>query len=149
LKKIAIALATAAALSMPAFAEDYATAKDAEAMVGKVVKALAADKAGTIKEINSKDKKWVHMDLYPTVYTFDGTCLAHGQNEKLAGKNMIDMVDADGKAHIRERMELAKTKGKFWQDFKFKDPVSKQILPKSMYCETSADMAVCAGIYKR
>jgi cytochrome c len=31
----------------------------------------------------------------------------------------------------------------------FSDPVTKKLLPKSMYCEKLSDTAVCAGIYKR
>ena len=50
---------------------------------------------------------------------------------------------------MKERVELAKSKGKFWQDYKFTDPVTKKILPKSMYCEKLEETAVCAGIYKR
>jgi cytochrome c len=74
--------------------------------------------------------------------------MAHGANEKFVGKNMIDLRDADGKEHIRERMELAKTKSSFWQDFKFVNPVTKKMEPKSMYCERADELVVCGGIYK-
>ena len=65
------------------------------------------------------------------------------------GKDLIDLKDIDGRPYIRERMELAKTKGKFWQDFKFPNPVSKRIEPKSMYCERFEDMVVGCGGYKK
>ncbi|HEX5394152.1 MAG TPA: cache domain-containing protein [Rhodocyclaceae bacterium] len=142
--------ATAALLvSHGAFAEEFATPKEAEALVGKVVKAVTADRAGTFKEITAKDKKWVVRDLYPVVYDMSGKCLAHGQNEKQVGKDLIEMADADGKEFVRERVELAKSKGKFWQDYKFTDPVTKKVLPKSAYCEKAGDVIVCAGVYKR
>lgn len=144
-----LAAAAVVAVSQGAWAEDYATPKEAEAMVGKVVKALAADRAGTLKEITGKDKKWVVRDLYPVVYDLGGKCLAHGQNEKQVGKDLIEMADADGKEFVKERVELAKSKGKFWQDYKFTDPVTKKVLPKSAYCEKTGDVIVCAGVYKR
>lgn len=144
-------LAAAAALlvSHGAFSDDFATPKEAEAMVAKAVKAVTADRAGTLKEITAKDKKWVVRDLYPVVYDMNGKCLAHGQNEKQVGKDLIEMADADGKEFVKERVELAKSKGKFWQDYKFTDPVTKKVLPKSAYCEKTGDVIVCAGVYKR
>jgi signal transduction histidine kinase len=79
----------------------------------------------------------------------EGTALAHGANAKMVGKNLIDLRDANGKEHIRERMELAKTKAAFWQDFSWVNPVSKKIEPKQMYCErTEEKLVVCGGIYK-
>lgn len=130
-------------------AEEFATPKQAEELVAKVVKAVNADKAGTFKEITGKDKKWIHLDLYPVVYDMGGKCLAHGQNEKQVGKDLLEIADPDGKEFIKERVELAKSKGKFWQDYKFIDPVTKKVLPKSAYCEKTGEMIVCAGVYKR
>lgn len=150
MKKTAILLALSLGAGLCAFAEDdFGTAKDAEALVGKAVKAVQADKATAFKEITAKDKKWIHRDLYPMVYDLSGKCLAHGQNEKQVGKDLIDLVDADGKEFVKERIALAKGKGKFWQDYKFKDPVTNKVLPKAAYCEKAGDVVVCSGIYKR
>ncbi|MDO8699345.1 MAG: cache domain-containing protein [Rhodoferax sp.] len=150
MKKIAASLTLALAVSVSTFAADeFASAKDAETLVAKVVKAIAANKEGTFKEVTAKDHKWVDRDLYPMVYDMSGKCLAHGQNERQVGKDLIEVVDADGKEYIKERIELAKSKGKFWQDYRFKDPVSKKVLPKTAYCEKAIDVIVCSGIYKR
>lgn len=67
----------------------------------------------------------------------------------MVGKELIAFMDSDGKAVYKERVELARSKGKFWQSYKFTDPASKKIMPKQMYCERLDDTAVCAGIYKR
>ena len=82
------------------------------------------------------------------VYGLDGTVRAHGANEKMIGKNLISLKDIDGKAFVQERVDLAKSKGIFWQDYKFTNPVSRKVEPKSMYCEKLEDAAVCGGIYK-
>jgi signal transduction histidine kinase len=150
MKKYLLVFAATSLISSAVFAADnFATAKDAEEMVAKAAKAVGADQVTTFKEIIGKDKKWVDRDLYAVVYDMSGKCVAHGQNEKQAGKDLIDLADADGKEFIKERVELAKRKGKFWQDYKFTDPVSKKVLPKSAYCEKSGELIVCAGIYKR
>ena len=142
-------ISAAMVTSLVLAADNFATPKEAEAMVAKVVKSYSADKMGTLKEITAKDKKWIDHDLYPVVYDMDGKCRAHGQNENFVGKDLIDLTDPDGKKFVKERIELAKSKGKFWQDYKFTDPVSQKVLPKSTYCEKAEDVIVCSGIYKR
>lgn len=73
---------------------------------------------------------------------------AHGANEKMVGRNLIDLKDVDGKAFVRERVELGKTKQNFWQDYKFTNPETKKVEPKSMYCERLEQTVVCGGVYK-
>lgn len=148
-KFLMLAVAAALSSSLVFAADEFANTKDAEAIVAKAVKAVAADRANTLKEITAKDPKWVDRDLYAVVYDMSGKCMAHGQNPKQVGKDLIDMADADGKEFVKERVALAKSKGKFWQDYKFTDPVTKKVLPKSAYCEKAGDVIVCAGVYKR
>ena len=132
-----------------AWATEGATAKQAEAMVKKGVAYIAAngrDKA--FAEFTSKQGQFRDRDLYLTVWRVDGTVMAHGANEKMVGRNLIDLKDIDGKEFVRERMELAKKKTSFWQDYKFTNPVSKKVEPKAMYCEPHEDIVVCGGVYK-
>ena len=140
----------AAGFSMNAMADTKATAAEATAMVKKAAVAIKAtkDKDKLFAEVTAKDAKWVDRDLYLVVYSLDGTVKAHGANAKLVGNNMMDMMDIDGKPYIKERIELAKSKGTFWQDYKFTNPTTKKIEPKSMYCEKVEELVACAGIYK-
>lgn len=149
MKRFAAALITIGTLCAPAFAEDPATPKDAEALVGKVIKALVADKTGTFKEITAKNPSWVRNNIYTLILDSTGVILAHGGNEKMVGINSIELVDADGKPFGREVIEATMAKGKAWIDFKFGDPVTKKVVPKSIYCEKLSNMAACAVIYKR
>ena len=102
----------------------------------------------TFAEITKKDGAFQDRDLYLVVYGMDGVVHAHGANEKMVGKNLIDLKDVDGKAFVKERVEMAKTKPSFWQDYKFTNPENKKIEPKTMYCERLEDTVVCGGIYK-
>lgn len=131
-------------------AGDRGTKEEAQAMVkkaGEYIKANGAEKA--YAEFSKPDGQFHDRDLYVVVYDLTGKCVAHGSNPKLVGKDMIDMQDSDGKYYIKERVELAKTKTDFWQDYKFSDPISKKISPKQTYCEHVGDTAVCTGIYKQ
>jgi cytochrome c len=127
----------------------YATPARAEQLVAKAVAAQRKDSAKTYAAITAKDPAWVQGDLYPVVYDLHGKVLAHGQSPRMVGKDVLELRDADGKAFVRERMELAATKASFWQDYAFLDPVTKTVMPKRMYCERADDTVVCAGIYKR
>jgi len=137
------------ASALAAHAEGNATAAEATAMVKKGVSFIKSNgKDKGYAEITSKGGQFHDRDLYLTVYGMDGVVRAHGANEKMVGKNLIDLKDVDGKAFVKERVELAAAKPSFWQDYKFTNPVSKKIEPKSMYCEKLDDTIVCGGIYK-
>lgn len=132
-----------------AWAAENATPKEAEAMVKKgvtFIKANGKDKG--YAEITNKQGQFKDRDLYLAVYRLDGTPMAHGANEKMVGRNLIELKDIDGKEFVRERMDMAKTKASFWQDYKFTNPVTKKVEPKSMYCERLDDTVVCGGVYK-
>ncbi len=143
--------ATAVALaSTCAFAENVVTAKEAEAMVKKGVSFIKANgKEKGYAEITSKQSQFKDRDLYLVVYGFDGKVWAHGANEKMVGKVLLDLKDIDGKEFVKERVELGKTKASFWQDYKFTNPVDKKIEPKSAYCERLDETVVCGGVYKK
>lgn len=130
-------------------AEGGATAKEAEAMVKKgvaYIKANGNDKG--YAEISTKGGQFSDRDLYLVVYGLDGKVLAHGANQKMVGKDLIGLKDVDGKEFVRERVEMGKAKNTFWQDYKFTNPQTKKVEPKSMYCERLDVTVVCGGIYK-
>src|SRR5262245_27834641 len=132
-----------------AFAAEWATKEEAVAMVKKAVafiKEQGPEKA--YPEISNRPGRFIDRDLYVVVYGFDGKVLAHGANAALIGKGTLDTKDADGKAFVKERVELASKQPSFWQDYKFMNPVTKQIEPKQTYCERLDQTAVCAGVYK-
>jgi signal transduction histidine kinase len=129
---------------------EFATADEAQAMVKKGVSFVKANgNEKSYAEITNKQGRFVDRDLYLVVYGLDGVVRAHGANERMVGKNLIDLKDVDGKEFVRERVELGKSKPNFWQEYKFTDPLTKEVKPKSMYCERLEDTVVCGGIYKR
>jgi len=141
-----LSLAGTAALA----ADGGATEADATAMVKKgvaYIKANGKDKG--YAEITSKAGQFRHEDLYLTVYSLDGVMLAHGANEKMVGKNLLELKDIDGKAFIKERLEMARAKPSFWQDYKFTNPSTKKVEPKRVYCERLDESVICGGIYRK
>jgi cytochrome c len=156
LRHLSIVLATfVLSLGIPAAAQKAdakkGTAAEATAMVDKAIahiKKVGREKA--FADFNNKTGPFVDRDLYVVVYDMKGKVLAHGANEKMIGKDVIDLRDNDGKYFVKERVEMM-SKGadaKGWQDYKFMNPVSRQIEPKSMYLRRYEDLIVGCGIYK-
>ncbi len=147
----AVAAALALVFLAPAQAKDeFGTRAEAEALVKKAVAHIkSAGNEAAYADFTGKKAGWVDRDLYVVVYGMDGKGIAHGQNAKMVGKDLIDLKDADGKPFVKERTELAASKGKFWQEYKFTDPVTKKVLPKEMYCERVEAVITCVGVYKR
>jgi len=151
MKKI-LALIATLALSLAAHAADAdfkrASPAEAEAMVKKAIvyyKKNGKDKS--MAEFMKNPGPFVDRDLYVTVYDMQANDLAH-INPKMVGKNMMELRDADGKYHIKERMEAAQKGMSGWQDFKFFNPVSKKIEPKRMYWEKYDNLVFACGAYK-
>ncbi len=131
-------------------AEKRGTSAEAEALVKKAIAYMKSNgKEVAFAEINNPKGRFTDRDLYIFVYDINGKCVAHGLNLKMIGKDLAEMKDADGKMFVKERIEIAKTKGKGWQDYKFTDPISKNIEQKRAYVEKYDDLIVGSGIYKQ
>jgi signal transduction histidine kinase len=143
-----IALA-AVAVAGGVVAAEKVTKDEAVAMVQKAIAAIKAEGADkAYAEIDDPSGAFVDRDLYIAVYGLDGTVLAHGSQKDRIGTNQIDDKDPDGKAFVKERVELAKTQPSFWQTYKFMNPVTKTVEPKDMYCERLDETVVCGGVYR-
>jgi len=125
------------------------TTAEAEALVKKAVayvKANGKDKA--FAEISDTKGKFVVGDLYVFVYDLTGKCVAHGGNAKMIGKDLIEMKDPDGKSFVKERVEIAKTKGSGWQNYKWNNPTNNKIEDKTAYIQKCDDLIIGCGAYK-
>jgi signal transduction histidine kinase len=147
------ALLVATSLTLPVLpalaADDRAKPEEAKALLAKAVahvKAVGKDKA--MADFMVKPGPWIERDLYITVFDLNGKTLAHGSIPKLVGKDNINMQDANGKFHVKERLEIAKAKGKGQQEFAFLNPMTKQIEPKLMFFERLDDIVIACGAYK-
>jgi cytochrome c len=108
----------------------------------------ASGKEISLAEFSHPSGQFVKDQRYVFVLDLNGIMLAHGINEKYAGKNFLDLKDSDGKSFIREIVEAAKTKGSGWVDYKWYHPVTKEERPKTVYFEKIDDVIVCSGIYQ-
>ncbi|MES2742054.1 MAG: cache domain-containing protein [Pseudomonadota bacterium] len=129
-------------------ATERGTREEAIAMVKKAIAQIKKDGLDkTVAAVNDRNGSYIDRDLYVMIYDLKGKNLAHGGNPKMIGKDLYDIRDVDGVYFIRDRIEIAKTKGTGWQNYKFVNPVSKAVEPKSLYIERAGDVVVTSGVY--
>jgi cytochrome c len=149
LKKIIVAVILCLFVAVSVFAQQRGTTAEAKKMVEEAIAYIKANgQQKAFAEISNPNGRFVDRDLYITVFDMNGTCLAHGAIPEVIGKNRLDNKDPDGKFFIKERIEAAKTKGSGWQDYKFLDPLTKKVEPKTFYFERYNDLVVGCGAYQ-
>jgi len=144
-------LALSALLALPAFAQDRGSRDDAKALNDAAVahiKKVGIDQA--VKDFGTDKARWMPKDLYPFVQDFAGIMRFH-LNDKMIGKNFMDVKDASGKEFAKEMTSVAKSaKAVGWVDYEWTHPATKKIEDKTSYIQRvpGADMFVGVGIYR-
>jgi cytochrome c len=147
MKKVLASLVIVSFLASFAFAGG--TADEAKVLVEKAVSYIKSDgKDKAFSEFTNSKGKFINKDLYIFVVDFNGSTLAHGGNTNLVGKDMSELKDADGEFFIKKMISVAKSKGSGWVDYKWVNPVTKKIEPKSTYIQKNDTYFVGCGIYK-
>lgn len=132
-----------------ALASDRGTPPEAKALAEKAAAHLKeVGKEQAFADFNDPKGKFVDRDLYIFVEDMTATNLAHGANKALIGKSLYDLKDADGKLLGRNFVEVAKTKGAGWVNYKWPNPVTKKIEEKETYIIRVDDVFVGCGAYK-
>lgn len=132
-----------------AVAAERGTPDQAVALVKKAIAYIKANgKEKAFAEFSNPSGQFKDRDLYIMVYDMQGNNKAHGANAKLIGKNLSEIKDADGKFIVKSFIEVAGTKGSGWVDYKWPNPVSNAVEPKSTYVEKYEDILLGCGIYK-
>ena len=125
-------------------------ADEAKAMVERAaafLKDAGPDKA--FEAFNDPANKDFHdRDLYIFVRGMDGNTVAHGANKGMIGHTNLELKDADGKPYNKEMIHLANSTGSGWVDYRWVNPVSHKIEPKSSFIVKVGDYVVGAGFYR-
>lgn len=131
------------------FAAERGSREDAVALVHKAIAFYKANgKEKTFAEINNKSGQFIDRDLYVYIVGMDGMMLAHGANERLIGRDMSIMKDADGKLFAREMFALMKANKSGWVDYKWPNPITRKIESKTTYIEPFDGYGFAVGVYR-
>ena len=128
-----------------AFADDKA---DCISLSEAAAKMMKEDFTGALCEINKKDGKFVKGNIYVFAMR-GGVVVAHPFKPKLAGMDLINHKDKEGKEYIKEYIKVVKEKGSGWVDYKYPKPGKEKVSDKTTYVlKVDDDYYVCAGYYK-
>ena len=132
-----------------AFAFASSEMDTAKAMVEKGIAFLKANgKEKALAEFSDPKGQFVKGEVYAFVWDLNAVVIAHPINQKIIGKNMLEVPDAGGKLFRKEVVELARTKGSGWVDYKYKNPQTNKIEDKTTFIKKEGDMIIAAGAYK-
>ncbi|MCF8479637.1 MAG: cache domain-containing protein [Rhodospirillum sp.] len=136
----------------PGLAKDPHSVEEVQALVEKAhtlvvekgiedAKPLLHDKAG---EFWSADN-----ELYAFVIDYDGNWVIYPPKPAGEGQNLINVKDVDGKALVREMIELAKTQGSGWTEYRWMNPATQKIQKKKTFVQAvdGQPYFVAAGFY--
>jgi uncharacterized protein len=131
-------------------ATPFGTADEAIAMVKRVQARFARDGADrTFAAVTAQDPAFRDRDLYVYIMNFDCVIQAHAARRELVGKSLWEFRDQDGIYPARNTVEMARTKGSGWIDYRWTNPKTGQVEAKSTYVEKLGDRyAIGVGIYK-
>jgi signal transduction histidine kinase len=123
--------------------------EDAKKWVEKAVSFYrASGKRIALAEYTNPNGQFVHDEMYIYALNPRGTMLAHGVNEKFVGEEFINIRDYDGKSFIKEIVDIANREGSGWVEYKWYNPVTKEVLPKIVYFKKVDDLIICSGVYR-
>lgn len=134
-----------------AFAQDVTPAETEALVKSAIAFAKANGKDAAFKEITKAGGQFHKHggELYVFVYDMNGKVVAHGQGASKVGIVQLAAKDPDGREFVRERIQLASSKGKGWHDYKYRNPVSNKLEDKTSYIEVWEGLIFGAGIYKK
>jgi signal transduction histidine kinase len=148
---LAVLALSAAAFALPAAAQERGTRDDAKALNDAAVahiKKVGLDQAA--KDFGSDKAKWAPKDIFPFVQEFSGVMRFH-INDKMIGKNFLEVKDASGKEFAKEMISVARSaKSAGWVEYEWTHQVTKKIEDKTSYIQRvpGMDAFVGVGIYR-
>ena len=122
-------------LSAPSLALDRGTKEEARAMLDSAmahVKKVGVEQA--YKDFTTDKSAWTKKDLYVFAMNLTVTMIALDANEKMVGRDLINLKDSSGKAFVADMIATAK-KGAGWVDYEWADPLTKKVEGKSSYVQ--------------
>jgi methyl-accepting chemotaxis protein len=129
---------------------EFGNKEDAVFLVDSAVHhAETAGLADMLDKVNDLvERQFADRDLYLVIVTLNGEIIAHGGNPRLLKIDARKQRDPDGKAFGLDIVNVAKTQGTGWVDFKFAHPVTQEIKAKSAYVRRMSDCIISCGFYR-
>lgn len=109
------------------------------------VKRLGVQKA--CADLNDPRGRFVQGEYYVFALDMQGHRLAFAPDPRSVGTNVMEQTDAEGFPLGRRINGMAREPGFGWIDYKYLNPKTGRIEPKSVYIERVGDVILGCGIY--
>jgi signal transduction histidine kinase len=131
-------------------AEERATPREAEQLVHRAVAFF--QKEGQDRALTAfGDTKgaFTYRDLYIMVLDLRGNLLSNAFAKHLVGTNVLGLRDVDGQLFIKETLDVARTRGKGWIEYRWTNPATQKLERKVTYVERVGNITIACGAYRR
>jgi cytochrome c len=126
------------------------TKDEAKAWVKKAVAYYQTHgKTKALAEFSNPKGQFVKGDLYIYVFDLNAKLLAHPHLTAMVGQDFTKIKDPEGKPFPLDIVKGAKEKGSGWVDYKWQNPVTKKVEPKTVYFEKVDDVVIASGAYTK
>lgn len=132
------------------WAADNPTQSDAEQMTLKAA-ALIKDKGvDAARNAFDSDGEFKHGEIYVNVIDEKGVRLIYPPKPAAINVDVLEAQDIDGKYLVKDILEIAKTKGEGWAQYRWTNPVTSKIADKMTYVKSVPErgVVVYVGVYK-
>lgn len=126
-------------------AEDRATPEEAQAMAEAAAAYYQDHGADAAFEAFNTSPDFHDRDLYVFAFDKEGNVAAHGANQNLVGRNVIDLRDPSGLQFIREMIAVEDTG---WVEHQWQHPESGAVEDKASYIINVGDYIIGVGAYR-
>ncbi len=130
---------------------EFGNADDAMAMVKRAVEFVRTHgRVRGMEEISNSRGLFVDRDLYLGMCDSTSKIIANGGNARVIGIDGTQVKDVDGKYYVNEIMNVARTTGTGWVDYKWMHPITKETMTKTAYVEAVGleGLVISCGFYK-
>ena len=124
------------------------TTQDVVSMVAKAIKLVEAiGPIAAFRQFMTPGGGYLKGDLYVFVLDEHGTIFANGASPQSIGNNVRKIHDKDGNYFIESILEQAATHGSGWVNYRWINPCTGTLSPKSVYFEKTGKFTICVGLY--
>lgn len=126
-----------------------ATPEQAKAILWRAVDELKRQGISAFPRFNDLNGGFVQDDTYVFVVGLrDLRMHAHGAMPRLVGRNVADLLDANGKPIMRPMVDMVISKGEGSFDYQWRNPVTGKIENKRTFLQRVGDYMIGVGYYQ-
>lgn len=105
-------------------------------------------KEKSLAEFSNPKGLYREDEIYIFVMTLDGIVIAHGADDKLIGRDSMEISDENGIRYFQEVVKIANSEGTGVVEYWWINPSTKHSEPKNLYFKKVDDIIICSGVYQ-